>query len=216
MSDAYRTVVKESQGELKDRGSKFIAYVFPIEDEQDFLQRLAELRAEHFKATHHCSAFRLRSGVKRSSDDGEPSGSAGKPMMNQLLSKELTDVGAISVRYYGGTKLGVSGLIAAYKGSVAVAIEAATIVTKYTTQVVEVAFDYAVMGTLMDCVKQLGLEIKGKRFDENPSLELLINQSEVPETILKIKAKLLGRAIEDVTDEDVIAGVRFIAESADY
>ena len=201
MFDAYKTIDLESEGEFKDRGSKFIGYLFPIQSEEDFKFRMLQLKTAHLKARHHCSAFRLREGLSRASDDGEPSGSAGKPIMNQLLSAELVDAGCIVVRYFGGTKLGVSGLINAYKTAAKLAIEQASIETKYTVKEVILKFDYAIMGTLMDSLKYLELKISSKDLVAQPSLKLEINKSEVEDTIIRIKAKLLNRAIADIQED---------------
>src|SRR5262252_8044704 len=124
-ADYYNTIEKLSVAEFKDRGSKFIAYTFPIVNINDFKTRLEEIKKEHPKATHHCFAYRLGIGGNnyRVSDDGEPSGTAGRPILGQIDSKELTDVLVIVVRYFGGTLLGVPGLINAYKSSAALALQ---------------------------------------------------------------------------------------------
>ena len=209
MSDAYKSISSESTGEFKDRGSKFIGYIFPITDEAQFQQRMSELKSEHFKAGHHCYGFRLRTGLERSSDDGEPSGSAGKPIFNQLLSAELLDVGCIVVRYWGGTKLGVSGLINAYKQGAALAIDAAKIVTLYNTCLIEIKFDYVHMGRLMDILKQSGGKIVDQILDLHPKLILEVNESETPTIIDFIKAKILGRSIDDITEDTDVEGLSF-------
>ena len=117
---------------LKEKGSKFIGFAFPVDDEEDLKKSLQKIREEHPKATHHCYAFRL--GMKgenyRANDDGEPSGSAGLPIYNQLLAHDITNVLVIVVRYYGGTKLGVSGLVKTYKESAKITLEEAEIITK--------------------------------------------------------------------------------------
>src|ERR1043165_2969721 len=121
----YKTIEKPSQAEFKDRGSRFIAYAFPIQTIDDFKKRLKELKEEHPKATHHCFAYRI--GIDgdnfRSSDDGEPSGTAGKPILGQIDSKQATNMLIIVVRYFGGTQLGVPGLINAYKTAASLALE---------------------------------------------------------------------------------------------
>ncbi len=208
-NDAYRTVKKMTTGLFKDRGSKFIGYVFPVENEIQFQKVLQDIKSEHFKARHHCTAIRLRTGIERSSDDGEPSGSAGKPMLNQLLSADIVDVGAICVRYFGGTKLGVSGLIAAYKGAVIDALKISDIVVRYETRELVIQFDYGVMGTLLDTLKQLDIMVIQKQFDATPSVVVTINKSEVTYHINRIKASMLDRPIRDIVDEDIIPGVTF-------
>ncbi|MDV7398872.1 YigZ family protein, partial [Arthrospira platensis SPKY1] len=125
----YKTLASSSTGEFKDRGSKFIAYAYPVADEEEAMEKVAELRKEHFKARHHCFAWRFGvDGLRfRANDDGEPSGTAGRPILGQIDSFELTNVVVIVVRYFGGTLLGASGLIQAYRESAAEALRQATI-----------------------------------------------------------------------------------------
>jgi len=157
----YYTIEKASFAEYKDRGSSFLAYVFPIQSAEEFKKRLKELRAEHPKAAHHCYAYRI--GVDgndyRSGDDGEPAGSAGKPMLGQIDSKELTNVGAVVVRYFGGTLLGVPGLIQAYKTSVSLAIQLTPVIQKPVLANYGLEFDYTLMNEVMMAVKRFGCVI---------------------------------------------------------
>ncbi|MEM6700850.1 MAG: YigZ family protein, partial [Bacteroidota bacterium] len=131
MSDQYKTLAAPSTGEFKDRGSKFFAYAFPVETETEVATALEQVKKEHFKARHHCYAYRLGMDKNnfRANDDGEPSGMAGRPILGQIDSWELTDVFIVVVRYFGGTKLGTSGLINAYKKSAMDALEQAEIIT---------------------------------------------------------------------------------------
>ena len=130
---------------LKEKGSKFIGFAFPVDDEEDLKKSLEKIREEHPKATHHCYAFRL--GMKgenyRANDDGEPSGSAGLPIYNQLLAHDITNVLVIVVRYYGGTKLGVSGLVKTYKESAKITLEEAEIITKELESEIEISFNFS-------------------------------------------------------------------------
>ena len=130
---------------LKEKGSKFIGFAFPVDDEEDLKKSLQKIREEHPKATHHCYAFRL--GMKgenyRANDDGEPSGSAGLPIYNQLLAHDITNVLVIVVRYYGGTKLGVSGLVKTYKESAKITLEEAEIVKKELESEIEISFGFS-------------------------------------------------------------------------
>ena len=130
---------------LKEKGSKFIGFAFPVDDEEDLKKSLQKIREEHPKATHHCYAFRL--GIKgenyRANDDGEPSGSAGLPIYNQLLAHDITNVLVIVVRYYGGTKLGVSGLVKTYKESAKITLEEAEIITKELESEIEISFNFS-------------------------------------------------------------------------
>ena len=130
---------------LKEKGSKFIGFAFPVDDEEDLKKSLQKIREEHPKATNHCYAFRL--GMKgenyRANDDGEPSGSAGLPIYNQLLAHDITNVLVIVVRYYGGTKLGVSGLVKTYKESAKITLEEAEIITKELESEIEISFNFS-------------------------------------------------------------------------
>lgn len=129
---------------LKEKGSKFIGFAFPVHHEEELKTALEKIRAEHPKATHHCYAFRmgLNGENYRANDDGEPSGSAGLPIYNQLLANEITNVLVISVRYYGGTKLGVSGLVKAYKESAKITLEEAKIITRELETQIEIQFNF--------------------------------------------------------------------------
>ncbi|KFE99884.1 hypothetical protein IX39_04310 [Chryseobacterium formosense] len=141
----YRTIEKPVENTLlKEKGSKFIGFAFPTNNETELKNALEKIRAEHPKATHHCYAFRmgLNGENYRANDDGEPSGSAGLPIYNQLLANEITNVLVISVRYYGGTKLGVSGLVKAYKESAKITLEEANIITKELETEIEVQFQF--------------------------------------------------------------------------
>ena len=152
----YYTIEKPSIAEFKERGSKFIAYAFPIADVAEFKLRLAEVKKEHPKATHHCFAYRfgLDGNTYRVSDDGEPSGSAGKPILGQIDSKQVTNVLVIVVRYFGGTQLGIPGLITAYKTTAAFALQTTAIVQKPVLHHFKLQFDYTQMNEVMMVVKQ--------------------------------------------------------------
>ena len=178
--DSYKTVRRITEGEFKDKGSRFIAYVFPIETEDEYQKKLEEIKEEHHKARHFCSAFRLGPlhSLERFSDDGGPSGSAGRPILGQLYSFELIRVAAVVVRYFGGTKLGVSGLIEAYKKSTTAAIKKATITEKKVMTYFQVECPYAVMPLLMEAIKYAKVEICEKNFNQTPSFQLAIPASE--------------------------------------
>ncbi|WP_312088746.1 YigZ family protein [Chryseobacterium sp.] len=141
----YQTIEKPVENILlKEKGSKFIGFAFPVQDETELKETLEKVRTEHPKATHHCYAFRLglKGELYRANDDGEPSGSAGLPIYNQLLANELTNILLVVVRYYGGTKLGVSGLVKAYKESAKVTLEEAEIITKELETKIEITFNF--------------------------------------------------------------------------
>lgn len=154
----YHTIEKAAVAEFRDRGSKFLAYAFPVQTADEFKKRLRELKEEHPKAAHHCFAYRLGTeGIAfRSSDDGEPSGSAGKPILGQIDSKELTNLAVVVVRYFGGTLLGVPGLIHAYKTSTSLALQLTAIVQKPVLVNYELLFDYTLINEVMMAVKRFG------------------------------------------------------------
>jgi len=161
MNDFYYTIEQPSTAEYRDRGSKFIAYAFPIKDVNQFKERLGEVKKEHPKATHHCFAYRLGLDGNnfRVADDGEPSGSAGRPILGQIDSKQLTNVLVIVVRYFGGTLLGVPGLINAYKTAASLALQVTPITQKAVEVEYEVEFDYTMMNDVMIIVKQYNCTI---------------------------------------------------------
>lgn len=158
MSEAtsYFTVERICSAEFRDRGSRFLAIVYPISDVQEFKSRLQEVKDEHPKATHYCFAYRLGiDGAKfRSSDDGEPSGTAGKPILGQIDSKQLTNVLIVVVRYFGGSLLGVPGLINAYKMASSLALQLTPIIEKPVEVNYSLQFDYARLNDIMTLVKQ--------------------------------------------------------------
>jgi len=154
--DFYFTIEKPSVAEYKDRGSRFIGYVYNIETINDFKERLANIKKEHPKATHHCFAYRLGLDKNnfRVSDNGEPSGTAGRPILGQIDSKELTNVVVFVVRYFGGSLLGVPGLINAYKTAAALAIQTTPVIQKPVTVNYNLQFDYTQLNTMLAIIKQ--------------------------------------------------------------
>lgn len=155
--DFYQSIDQESQAEFKDRGSRFIAYAAPVSDALSFKTFLQRLKKEHPKAVHHCFAYRLGldGNQFRSSDDGEPSGTAGKPILGQIDSKGLTDICVVVVRYFGGTLLGVPGLINAYKTTAALALQVVPIIQKPILKNFEIQFDYTQSNDILLLIKQM-------------------------------------------------------------
>ena len=166
-SDYYYTIEKPGTAEFKDRGSKFIAYAFPIASASDLKKRLQDLKTEHPKAAHHCFAYRLGFDGNnfRSSDDGEPSGTAGKPILGQIDSKQLTNVAVIVVRYFGGTLLGTPGLINAYKTTTALALQTTPLVQKGIEVNYRLQFDYTKMNEVMTTLKKYNCSILDQKMD---------------------------------------------------
>ena len=157
----YFTIEKTSVAEFKDRGSKFIAYTYPVATADEFKTYLQQLKKEHHKAEHHCFAYRIGTDGNnfRVNDDGEPSGSAGRPILGQIDSKELTNVAVIVVRYFGGTLLGVPGLINAYKNATALALQTVPIIQKQVEIKYVVHFDYTQMNDVMIILKQYNCSV---------------------------------------------------------
>ncbi|MGC9354952.1 MAG: IMPACT family protein, partial [Mariniphaga sp.] len=161
MKDSYKTIKEKSKGLFKDRGSKFLSYAFPVETEDEIKEILNQVKKEHHSARHHCYAWRLGTEeiTFRANDDGEPSSTAGKPILGQLLSFELTNTLIIVVRYFGGTLLGTSGLINAYRTAAAEAIKNAKIETRIIEEKFLLKFTYKEMNDVMQIIKQENLNI---------------------------------------------------------
>jgi uncharacterized YigZ family protein len=216
MTDAYRTLAAPSEGEFKDRGSKFIAYAWPVNTEAAALQHLENLRKEHFKARHHCFAWRLGpDGARfRINDDGEPSGTAGRPILGQIDAFSLTYVVVIVVRYFGGTLLGTSGLINAYREAAAEALRNAEVVECLVKDVILLDFDYALMPDVMNAVKKMELDILRQQFDTHGQLEIGIRQSETAATLRRLRALLWKVSEEEAEAAGWPAGLRVEARGS--
>jgi uncharacterized YigZ family protein len=191
MSDQfiYYTIEKPSYAEFKDRGSKFLAYAFPIQSADDFKKHQQALKKEHPKAAHHCFAYRLGLDGNnfRVSDDGEPSGSAGKPILGQLDSKQLLNVLVIVVRYFGGTLLGVPGLINAYKTATTLALQLTPIIQKQVLINYTLHFDYTKMNEVMMIIKQFGCEIFKQESQLFYELQVGVPKARIDEVLFKLK-----------------------------
>lgn len=187
--DTYKTIRELSEGVYRDKGSKFIAYLYPLSSENDMKDIIIALKAEHPKARHHCWAMRLSPDrtVFRLNDDGEPSGTAGRPILNTLLSNELTNVMAVVVRYFGGTLLGVPGLINAYKSATVEAVKNAKVIEKTVNSVFRIEFGHPQMNEVMKGVKEEDLKISSQNFDLNCSFLLEIRQSHVNKVLGKLE-----------------------------
>lgn len=160
----YYTIEKPALAEYKDRGSRFLAYAYPIQTPEEFKKQLKILKDEHPKAAHHCFAYRLGTdGISfRSGDDGEPAGSAGKPILGQIDSKNLCDIAVIVVRYFGGTLLGVPGLINAYKTATSLALQVTPIIEKPVLSIYILEYDYTLMNKVMALLKKYNCEVANK------------------------------------------------------
>ena len=169
----YYTIDRTATAEYKDRGSKFIAFTFPVQSVDDFKKNLEAVKKEHPKATHHCFAYRLGldNNTFRVSDDGEPSGTAGKPILGQIDSKKLTNILVIVVRYFGGTLLGVPGLINAYKTAASLVLQVTPVIQKQVEVNYQLQFDYTMINDIMLIIKQYNCSIR------NQEMQLFCNMT---------------------------------------
>ncbi len=187
--DHYSTIAKAAEGVFKDKGSKFIAYAYPIASESDVKGLITNLKTEHGKARHFCWAFRISPdrSVFRLNDGGEPSGTAGRPILNSLLSAELTNILVVVVRYFGGTLLGVPGLINAYKMSTQDALNNALRIEKTVNDIYKISFPYLQMNDVMKVIKEDQVEVKSQKFDERCELQVEIRKSRLNQILSRFE-----------------------------
>ena len=197
--DSYKSIAAESRGLFKDNGSRFIAHAYPVETEDEIKEIVAALKKEYYDARHHVYAYRLGYlGDKfRANDDGEPSGSSGRPVLGQIDSNELSDILVVVVRYFGGIKLGIPGLIRAYKTATADAIANAEIVEKIACKRFKVHFGYMGMNSVMKVFKDMGLDQKNQQFDMECSMETSVRLSQV-DTFLERISDVEGCRVEEI------------------
>lgn len=187
--DTYKTITSPSTGSYSEKRSKFLAYAFPVQTEQQVKERLTEIQKKHNDARHHCYAYILgpRKDAYRMNDNGEPSGTAGRPIHGQLMSKDLTNTLVIVVRYFGGIKLGVSGLQNAYKIAAKEALEAATIIEKTIDETYEVTFEYLQMNNVMQLMKDPYVTIISQQSDLNCTIQFSVRQREAERIVTALK-----------------------------
>lgn len=202
IKDSYKTIKTPSEGFFKDRGSKFFGYAYPITSEQELKLKIEELKKEHHTARHHCYAYRLKQdySVYRANDDGEPTNAAGKPILGQIDAKELTNVGVVVVRYFGGTKLGVGGMMNAYKTAALEALNNAEIIECTIDEEFEISFGYPEMNTVMRFIKDLGVEIKSQKMEMDCKIIFAIRKKETQKAQDKFTG-LKNISIKKVDDE---------------
>ncbi|KAA9341041.1 YigZ family protein [Adhaeribacter soli] len=189
MSDTYQTLVAPAEGLYKEKGSKFIALAYPVRNEEEIKETLAQVRKTYFDARHHCYAYLLGAAKKvyRANDDGEPNHSAGDPILGQIRSSGLSNVLVIVVRYFGGTKLGVGGLIHAYKTATADALASAPVIEKHETSVIKLEFEYAQMNDVMSLVKELNLAVLNQKFELACEMELEIRNQMLEQALTRFR-----------------------------
>jgi uncharacterized YigZ family protein len=181
LTDSYLSIASLSEGAYKDNGSRFLSFIYPCTSAEQADLFLSSIRKKYYDATHHCYAYRIgREGnTFRINDDGEPSSTAGRPIYGQILSNNLSDVILVVVRYFGGVKLGVPGLIKAYKTAAADAIAHAKIITKISTERFKITFDYPSADKVMKELKKLGIEAQNKKFEQECSVEADVRLTDI-------------------------------------
>jgi uncharacterized YigZ family protein len=196
-SDTYLTIEKSTEAIFKDKGSKFLAYAYPVENDQQIKEILNQLKKEHHTANHHCYAYRLGADKMnyRANDDGEPNNTAGKPILGQIQSNDLTNILIVVVRYFGGTLLGVSGLINAYKNSAADVIKVSSIIEKQILFNYTIQFYFEHLNDVMKLLKQLDCKIINQQFDNNCEICFSIRKANSEQCEEKLK-KIEGLKLE--------------------
>ena len=176
MTDLYRTIPNPSEGIYKEKGSKFLAFAYPVSSEEEISKCKADLHKQYHDARHHCFAWRLgpEKEIYRVNDDGEPSGSAGKPIFGQIQSRDLSDILVVVVRYFGGTLLGVGGLIRAYRSAASYALDQNAIIELRVFDSIRLEFGYVRMNSVMKLIKDYDLEFEDQLFDLDCSLTLKV------------------------------------------
>jgi uncharacterized YigZ family protein len=203
MSDTYKTIASLSEGIYKEKGSKFLSFSHPVNNVDQVKEIVKDYRKRFFDARHVCYAYML--GAERTefraNDDGEPSGTAGRPILGQINSRELTNILVIVVRYFGGVLLGTGGLVTAYKEATADALNNAEIIEKTVDEITTINFDYVLMNDVMRIIKEVNPQILSQSFDNQCIMKLSIRKQESPLLNSKLK-KIIGVEFEDQTENE--------------
>ncbi len=202
--DCYLSIAAISEGLYKDNGSRFLSFACPCSSDEQALETIRQFKKKYYDATHHCYAYRIGPDGKtfRINDDGEPSSTAGRPIYGEILSKELSDILVVVVRYFGGVKLGVPGLIKAYKAAASSALENATTVVKTATEKIKVVFSYENTDKILREMRKVGAEISEKRFDAECSVLANVRITDAP-GIAEALSKIEGTSVEILKRENI-------------
>lgn len=189
MEDTYRTIDAKAEGQYKEKGSKFIALAFPVYSEEEVKTIVEEIKEEYYDARHHCYAYRLGADKLRfrANDNGEPSSTGGKPILGQIVSNDLTNILVVVVRYFGGIKLGVSGLINAYRAAAADAIGHATVVEKTEDKVIKIKFSCVVLNEVMRIIKEMEPAVLERSFELECRMTLALRRKLLPVFVEKMQ-----------------------------
>ena len=209
MLSQYKTVYAGGEAEIIEKKSRFIATVKPVKSEEEAIAFIEGLKKKYWNATHNCSAYVIGEHfqVQRCSDDGVPSGTAGKPMLDVLLGEELHDTAVVVTRYFGGTLLGTGGLVRAYQASTKAGLEASTVITKMHGSRVSVETDYTGLGKIQYILGQRGLTILNSEYTDKVALEVLLPEAEVKAVMAEITEGTNGQAVMEVMEECYFANV---------
>ncbi|MEZ7874448.1 MAG: YigZ family protein [Bacteroidales bacterium] len=180
-SDSYKTISRPSTGIYKELGSKFLSFAYPVSNEEEVKEIINTLKKDYHDARHHCYAYRIgpEGELWRANDDGEPSSSAGRPILGQLLSYQLSDVLVVVVRYFGGTKLGIPGLIKAYKSAASDAIEKGEVVCKTAMRSISITYDYIRMNDIMKFIRDFSAQIEEQQFDNLCKIRIKVRRGDL-------------------------------------
>lgn len=214
--DKYRIITAVGTGEFKDRNSKFLGFAHPARTEAEALGWVTHYQKLHHKARHWCYAYRLGNDGNRfrANDDGEPSGTGGKPILGQIDKLGVSDTVVVVVRYYGGIKLGTSGLINAYREGAALALSTATVGERQLTERLVLSFGYDLMGNVMSALSSLELEMSDNDFGASPQLTIEVARSQVESTRKQLLAKIGNVYLAEVDDEFEVAGLSIKTQTA--
>jgi uncharacterized YigZ family protein len=201
LKDTYQTIVGQSETIIRERSSKFLSLAYHVRTAEEVKEIMDGLRKKHYDATHHCYAYRLgpRGEEFRANDDGEPSGTAGKPILGQLLSRDITDILVVVIRWFGGTKLGVSGLIETYRESTAAVLDVCKVEERTIDRIYHIRYPFESMDGVMRAVKAIGPKIVEQTFDNMCSMRLAVRLSLADQLYGRLE-KIEGINIEDETE----------------
>ena len=209
MLKEYKTVYEGNEAEIVEKKSRFIATVKPVKTEEEAIEFIEGLKKKYWNATHNCFAYVLgeRFQTQRCSDDGEPSGTAGRPMLDVLLGEEIHDVVVVVTRYFGGTLLGTGGLVRAYQGATKAGLEASNVITKYHGQKLLVETDYTGLGKIQYILGQRGLKILNVDYTDKVVLEVLLPEDEIQRVQTEITEGTNGQARMELLEECYFADI---------
>ena len=197
MSDTYKTIIAPTEGIYKEKGSKFLSFAIPVSSADEVKEIVKNYRKEYYDSRHVCYAYMLGADRKefRANDDGEPSGTAGRPILGQINSRELTNILVIVVRYFGGILLGTGGLVVAYKEATTDALDQAEVIEKTVDETISIVFDYVLMNEVMRIIKDTNAQISSQNFEDQCEMQLSIRKQDAGLLSAKL-AKIFGLQIK--------------------